>query len=107
MVLGIADICMYEHLRAGRLNKVEFVRKAADLGAETVSIGLPTESEGQELRLVADEVGIELEFRVGRYGPRGTFRRYPSRSSSRSVISAYFGKRPLRLQERRETEADA
>ncbi len=69
MVLGIADICMYEHLRAGRLNKVEFVRKAADLGAETVSIGLPTESEGQELRLVADEVGIELEFRVGGTDP--------------------------------------
>ena len=65
MLLGIADICMYEHFRMGRMTKGEFVRMAAELGAETVSIRLPTESEGQELRSIAVEVGIELEFRTG------------------------------------------
>ena len=65
MRLGIADICMYEHFRVGRMTKGEFVRLAAKLGAETVSIRLGTESEGQELRSIADETGIELEFRTG------------------------------------------
>lgn len=64
MRLGIADICMYEHFRVGRMTKGEFVRVAAKLGAETVSIRLGTESEGQELRSIADEIGIELEFRT-------------------------------------------
>ena len=51
---------MYEHLRAGRLTKAEFVRRAADLGTQSVSIHLPTESEGRKLRLVADEMGVPL-----------------------------------------------
>ena len=55
---------MYEHFRVGRMTKGEFVRLAAQLGAETVSVTLGTETDWQELRSVADETGIELEFRT-------------------------------------------
>ena len=64
MLFGIADVCMFENIKAGRLTKGEFIRRAAELGAQSVSIYLPMERDGQKLRAIADECGVELEFRT-------------------------------------------
>lgn len=64
MLLGIADICLLDHIRAG-LSQEDFIRKAAELGAQTASIRFPEAGEGQHLPALAEELGIELEFRTG------------------------------------------
>jgi len=45
MHLGIADICLLDHMRAGQTQE-EFIRIAAQLGAQTASIRNPAPGAG-------------------------------------------------------------
>jgi len=45
MLFGIADVCMFENIKTGHLTKGEFIKRAAELGAQSVSIYLPLERE--------------------------------------------------------------
>ena len=42
MLFGIADVCVLENIKAGRLTKGQFIRRAAELGAQSISIYLTT-----------------------------------------------------------------
>ena len=64
MLLGIADICMLQHIRAG-MTRGEFIRRAADFGVQTASLRLEDGAEAQQISAIAAAAGIELEFRTG------------------------------------------
>ena len=57
MILGIADICLLDHLRAG-MTRNDFVRRAAALGVQAASVRLLAGDEGAD-PVIAAEVGVE------------------------------------------------
>ena len=66
MRLGIADVCGKEALEAGRITKADFIREAAGLGAEVVSVYLPGE-DADDILAAAEGAAVALEFRTSGY----------------------------------------